>query len=253
MGKVIAVTNQKGGAGKTTTATALAAALQLKGFSVLFIDTDPQCNSTDTYQAAIIDTATLYDVLFEGEPAAAAIQHTLMGDILPSDRLMREAEQHLTKVGREYALKNAITPLKDDYDYIIIDTPLNLDIMIINALTFADIAVIPLTADRYALQGLAQIIETVSGVKQYTNSSLKVAGLLFTQHDNRLILSKEISESLAPIAKQLDTTVFDTSIRRAVAVKEAQTNRESLFSYAPDSTAAQDYMRFTEELLERGI
>lgn len=253
MSKIIALANQKGGIGKTTTATALAHGFGKRGFSTLLIDSDPQCSASDTYEAQIEDVATLYDVLLEGEPIKEAIQHKAIGDILPSDTLLIEAERRMTDIGREYKLKKALVPILGEYDYIIIDTPPALNILLVNALTCADIVIIPITTDRYGLQGLAQLNDTINTIKEIANPNLNVAGLLIIKYENRTNLSKDTFAELPNIAKKLNTTVFDTKIRESVSAREAQALRDSLFIHAPNSTPAIDYMAFIDELLEKGI
>lgn len=253
MAKVIAIANQKGGATKSTTALALAAGLQLNDKKTLFIDTDPQCNSSDTYQALIEGVATLYDLLKGEVTAKNTIQHTSLGDIIPCDPLLSEAEKMLTNTGREYALKKALKPILDEYDYIIIDTPPALGVLLINALTVANTVIVPITAERYSLQGLSQFMETVKAAQEYTNPDLTISGLLLTRYDSRTNISKEVSASMPAIADQLNTVVFETRIRESVATKEAQALRTSLYSHAPSSTTARDYLSFVDEIIERGI
>lgn len=252
MAKVITIANQKGGVAKTTTATALASGLKIKGYNVLLIDTDPQCNASDTYQAEIEDIATLYDLLFNKEPVQNTIQHKSMGDIIPSDPLLSKAENMLNNTGREYVLKKAASLILDQYDYIIIDTPPTLGILLINALTFANEVIVPVTADRYSLQGLSQLYETIGAAKEYTNPNLKVIGLLLAKYNGRTNLSKEVAEGMPIIAKQMNTVIFDTAIRESTAAKEAQAMRKGLYEHSPNCTTAQDYLLFTEELIKRG-
>lgn len=253
MAKIIAITNQKGGVGKTTTATALATGLHLKGKKTLLIDTDPQCNSTDTYRAQTDGVATLYEVLCEGEPALTSIQHTASGDILAADKLLSRAESRLPTVGNDSVLKAALEPIKGLYDYIIIDTPPALGVLLANALTAADTVIVPISPDRYSLQGLADLQQTIVAAKRFTNPALTVSGLLLTQYNGRTNLAKDITSDMPDIAKALGTQVFNTPIRISVAAKEAQVMRTSLYEHAPNSTTAQDYMQLVEELLERGI
>lgn len=247
--KIIAVTNQKGGVGKTTTATAMAAGLKQRGYRVLLTDMDPQANSTDTYRAKIDDQATLFDVLCAGNKISEAIQHTDAGDIVASDPLLADAEQRMTEQGREFRLKEAIEEIENDYDYIVIDTPPGLGILLTNALTAATSCVIPISADRYALQGLSGLDKSIARVRKYSNRDLKIDGLLFCKYNQNLNLSKAVMEVVSEVAKKLGTKAFSTTIREAVAAKEAQAARRTLFDAAPTCTAARDYSRFLDEYL----
>lgn len=250
MSKVIAVCNQKGGVGKTTTATAMAAVLQSKGYKVLFIDTDPQGNATDTYRGEINGVATLYDFLFEKEPASECIQKTDAGLMIASDPLLREAEKHLDGVGGTHRLKECLDPIRDDFDFIVIDTPPMLGKLLTNALTAADEVIVPVTADRYGVQGLAQLYETIVDIKKYTNPRLKTDGLLLVKYTWRTRLSRELHKSLKEVANQFETKVYNATIRESTKTREAQTARMSLFEYAPSSTTANDYLSFVEEYLK---
>jgi chromosome partitioning protein len=251
--KILAIANQKGGIGKTTTATALSSGLSLRGKRVLLIDTDPQCSASDTYQARTNEVATLYDILIDAEDAANAIQHTSCGDIIACDQLLADANKKLTGLGDEKKLRKALANIAAEYDYIIIDTPPGAGILLYNALTAAENLIIPITADRYGLQGLSQLFNTVRAIKENTNPDLRVSGMLLIKHNERTNLSKAISDSLPDIAKEMETIIFDTYIRESIVTKEAQTNRTTLFSHAPNSTTAQDYAEFIDELFERGI
>lgn len=251
--KVITITNQKGGVAKTTTATSLAAALSLKNKKVLLIDTDPQCNASDTYRAKIQGMTTLYDVLVDKVPVNEAIQKTEVGEIIASDNLLSKAESLLNETGKEYTLKKAINIIINDYDYIIIDTPPTLGVLLINALTAADELIIPITADRYGLHGLSQLNETINLAQEYTNPNLRIAGLLLVKYNPRTRISKDVTSNLPTISKEMNTIVFNTTIRESTAAKEAQALRNSLFDYAPYSTTAIDYNAFTKELLGKEI
>ena len=250
MSKVIAICNQKGGVGKTTTSTALAQALKMKGYKVLFIDTDPQGNATDTYRGEVSGVATLYDFLFENEPANECIQKTESGLLIASDPLLREAGKHLDGVSGAYRLKERLEPIREDFDFILIDTPPMLGSLLTNALTAADEVIIPVTADRYGVQGLAQLYETISDIKKYTNPGLKTDGLLLVKYTWRTRLSRELHKSLKEISDQFGTRVYKTTIRESTKTREAQTAQMSLFEYAPNSTTASDYLSLAEEYLK---
>lgn len=252
--KIIAVSNQKGGVGKTTTATNLAYGLQKLGKKVLLVDCDPQGNSTDTWKASNRDGySTLADLLFSNEPAEECVQHTEVGDILAGDPVLEDAEKHLKGVAGYFRLKNRLAPLRDNYDYIIIDTPPNLGILLQNALIAAEGVIVPVTCGRYALQGMGRFMETVAEVKAQPNPDLKVLGLLLVRYDGRTLLAKEVTNGLPEITESLNTTVFDTKIRRTEEVEKAQAARQPLIEYSPMATATEDYHNLIEELTKRGI
>ncbi|MCM1235879.1 MAG: ParA family protein [Ruminococcus flavefaciens] len=251
--KIIVIANQKGGIGKTTTATALASILSEQGYHTLLIDADQQGNSSDTYKAKIEGAATLYDVLLDEEPIPLqeAVQSTESGDIVASDPLLRKADEILNaNVAGLYRLQDALGELKG-YDYVVIDTAPAMNSILHNCLVAADSVVIPVTADRYALQGLAQLNQTINAVKKHQNKKLNIAGFLLVKYNPRTLLSRETKESLEKIAADMDTKLFETAIRESTKAKEAQAVRTALIKYAPNSTTAQDYIRFVRELLDR--
>lgn len=251
---IITIANQKGGVGKTTTATALATMLQKRGFKTLLIDADQQCNSTDTYKAKVEGIETLYDVLLEEEPIAAqaAIQATQSGYIIAGDTLLREAETRLKNdISGRFRLQEALEELKD-YDYIIIDTTPYMGELLYSALIAADKVLIPVTADRYSVQGLAQLSKTVSDIKKRFNNRLQIMGLLLTKYNRRTILAQDSREALESLAADLGTKLFDTTIRTSTKAQESQALRMPLIEYAPKSTTAQDYETFIDEALEKG-
>jgi chromosome partitioning protein len=250
--KTILIANQKGGIGKTTTATALASILSEKGYRTLLIDADQQGNSSDTYEARIEGAATLYDVLLDDEriPIKDAIQQTKNGDIVASDPLLRKADEILNSdINGLYRLQEALDELPG-YDYVVIDTAPAMNRILHNCLIAADEVVIPVTADRYALQGLAQLNETIQAVRKRQNTKLKVAGFLLIKYNARTLLGKEVKESLEKIAARMETRLFETAIRESTKAKEAQAVRSTLIRYAPESTTAQDYIHFADELLK---
>ena len=247
--ETIVIANQKGGIGKTTTSINLANILDEMGYKVLLIDADQQGNSTDTYQATVEGTATLYDVLMGDHiPLKEAMQHTEAGDIVASDPLLREADAKLSSDPEgEYRMIMALEGL-EGYDYVIIDTAPALNWILRNCLICANKVIIPITADRYGLQGLASLNEAIKAVKKRQNKELDVAGLLLIKYNERTILGKEVAESLEKIAEDMDTKLFHSKIRESVKTRESQALRMPLIKYAPYCTTALDYRELVEEL-----
>lgn len=249
MSKIISIANQKGGVGKTTTATAIASGLNLLGYKTLLVDTDPQGNATDTYQATQENTSTIYDVFTGAATAAESIQATAQGDIIAGDLNMSAADMQFAMQGREYILKKALHPIQKKYDYIIIDTPPALGVITINAFTAAHALIVPMFADRYSLKGISQLSDTINTVKEYSNPALVVDGILLTRYNDRTVLGRDIKEIIGEMAKILKTKVFSTTIRQSVSLQESQTQQESIFTYAPNSTTGVDYKTFISEYL----
>jgi chromosome partitioning protein len=243
--KVLSVINQKGGVGKTTTTLALGAGFLFRGFKVLCIDLDAQSNFSTTLNANL-DTNCL-DLLTKKTTTNDIIQHINGYDIISANKYLAVADSILTMVGKEYKLAEALEGIKANYDYIIIDTPPALGILTVNALAACDMVIVPAV---YSLQGIEQLHDTVSTVKQYCNKNLTIQGVLLTRFSSRTILSKNILELLEQTAKKIQTKLFKTTIREAIAIKEAQANRQDIFSYAPTSNAAIDYNNFINELFE---
>ncbi len=247
--ETIAVINQKGGVGKSTTAHALLSGLTLKGFKVLAIDLDAQGNLTHTSGASSTDK-TAREVLKGDITAQDAIQHTQSGDIIPGHKGLAGADSFITQTGKEYKLKEAIESLKGAYDYIIVDTPPALGILTINALTACTKVIIPAQADIYSLQGIGQLKDTIEPVKKYCNPDLQIAGILLTKYSNRPILNRQLAKLTDQIAEDLNTKVFKATIREAIAIKEAQATQQSIFTYAPKAKVTEDYRAFIDELLQ---
>ena len=248
MSKAIAVINQKGGVGKSTTAHALGAGLILKGYSVLFVDLDYQGNLSYSMGANTKGYNAL-GVLERPETAKEEIQHTPQGDIIASSPKLAGADKLLEETGKEYRLKEALESLQGAYDYIIVDTPPALGILTINALTACTGAIIPAQADIYSLQGIAQLNSTIETVKKYCNPSLSIMGIVLTRFNGRSIIRREVAEMLEQTAEQLHTKLYSTKIRECVSIVEAQAMKKPIYSYAPRSNATADYKALVAEML----
>lgn len=249
MSKAIAVINQKGGVGKSTTALAIGAGLSLKGYSVLFIDLDAQGNLSYTLGA---DTKgyNAMGVLERPETAKEEIQHTPQGDIIASSPKLAGADKLLEETGKEYRLKEALESLQGAYDYIIVDTPPALGMLTINALTACTGAIIPAQADIYSLQGIGQLNSTIETVKKYCNPSLSIMGIVITRFNGRSIIRREVAEMLEHTADQLHTKLFSSKIRECTALVEAQATKQNIYSYAPRSNATADYKALVDEIIK---
>lgn len=251
--KVITIANQKGGIGKSTTATTMANILGNRGNRVLLIDTDPQRNSTVVYQAKVEDTATLYDVL-AGTPRVdikEAIQHTPNGDIVASDKLMRDADIYFLQDSANgiFRLKDALETIQDDYDYVIIDTNPTIDRIMYNALVTADEVIIPTSAAIFGIMGLGDLIETISAIKKRSNPNLKVKGILLVAYQGTTNLAKSARAEVEEMANKIGIRLFETPIRASIKVAESQARLMPLVKYAPKCTSAIDYEKFVDEYL----
>lgn len=250
MATIISVTNQKGGVGKTTTVTALASVFTKRGIKNLIIDTDPQCNSTDTYRAKIQNQATVFDLMQREATAREAIQKTEYGDIIASDPLMERADKEFDKTGKEYILSETLEDIKNDYDYVFIDTSPSLGIMLVNALTASTDIIIPVVPTRYSLQGISRLRETILTVKKYTNSELRVMGILLTMYQSNTNLSREIAGELPKLESLFNTKIFTSKIRMSVRVKEAESQKIPMFYYDSKCSVAEDYYDLSKEIEE---
>ncbi|NLK36908.1 MAG: ParA family protein [Epulopiscium sp.] len=249
MSTIIAVTNQKGGVGKTTTSSALIAGLTAHNKKVLGVDLDPQGNLGFSLGIDIEDCATIYDVFKANASTQEAIQHTEYGDVIPSNILLSTAELEFNRSGREFLLQNTLAPIKDQYDYIIIDTPPALNILTVNAYVCSDCLIVPMIPEILSLLGISQLKETIDTVRKFYNPRLNVLGILLNKYNKRMNLTREVEEMAGQIASQLNTIVFDSKIRSSVTVAEAPAHGESILTYAPKSNPALDYSEFIEYLL----
>ena len=250
---IIVIANQKGGVGKSTAVDAIGSYIASKGKRCLFIDLDPQGNLSYTMKANYsgISVPTAWEVLTQRANLVDAIQRTERGHIVASSPLLASADINLTMLGKEYRLKEALKPILRQYDAIIIDTPPNLGILTINALTAANGCIIPSKTDIFSLQGILQLNKTIEAVKQYCNNpNLQILGIALSQYSSRTIIGKEIAAALEQTAAALKTKLYNAKIRECTAIKEAAAKQESIFVYAPKSNASIDYQDLAEEALQ---
>ena len=241
MTQIITVTNQKGGVGKTTTASSLVCGLHQRGARVLGIDLDSQGTLGFNLGLDISSGKTVYDV-FKGEcPIEEAIKSTEYGDVLPSDIMLSAAEVEFTAPRREFMLSDMLTGVRDRYDFVIIDTPPALNLLTVNAYVASTGLIVPMEAEVLSLVSVTQLQETIDTVRDSFNPNLKVLGILINKFNGRLTLSKDILEMAQVVAEQLDTQVFQAKIHRGVGVAMAPAHGQTVLTYQPDSRPAQDF------------
>jgi chromosome partitioning protein len=247
MGKVISLLNHKGGVGKTTSAINIGAGLVELGKRVLLLDLDPQANLTLALGVPR-QAVTIYEALRgESDLRPTTIKPNL--DVVTSNLNLSGAEMELiNEAGREYILAELFEPLRDDYDFIIIDCPPSLGLLTLNALTASNYVIIPLQTEFLAMQGLAKIREVIQKVRIRLNKQLEIAGVMATMYDSRKILNRDVVET---IEKYFGHLVFDVKIRDNVSLAEAPAQRQDIFTYSPNSMGAQDYLELSKELLQR--
>lgn len=244
---IFCIASQKGGNSKTTTSLALWAGLNSRGKKALLVDLDPQGNAT--YAAGgNSNGATSREILTKEATAQETIQQTPTGALIPASKGLAGADLYLNETGKEYRLREALEPVKGEYDAIILDTPPALGILTVNAMTAAERLVITAQADAFSLQGIEELARILGPIRKYTNPGLEISGILLTRYSARSILTREVTDLADLLAQHLGTRVFDVKIREGIAVKESQLKRENLFSYAPRSNPAQDYQQFITEL-----
>ncbi len=251
--RTIAIINQKGGSGKTTTAVNLSACLAMLGQNVLLIDADPQAHATihlgvNAHEA----TYTMYDVLINAEPIDGVITKTHVErlDIVPSHIDLSGAEIELVNaVGRESMLKDSLGGLTAAYEYLIVDCPPSLGLITLNVLNAVSEVFIPIQTEFFALEGMSKLLETIDIVKQRLNKSLAITGVILTMYDSRKNICKDVAERVENYFKD---SVFQTRIRENVRLAEAPSYGQPVIVFAPGSNGSKDYMRLAEEVIDRG-
>jgi chromosome partitioning protein len=251
LSKVIAVSNHKGGVGKTTSAINIGAGLNKLGYKVLLIDLDAQANLSQSL-GIIEPERNIYGALrgsYTLRESIIPITELTGLEVIPSTLDLSGAEIELSsETGREYILKDLIEPIKKNYDFIIIDCPPSLSLLTINALTVADEVYIPLQAQYLALQGLTKLLEVIGKIQVRLNKSLLIGGVFITQYDKRKILNRDVVEA---INSHFKDNVFNTKIRDNVALAEAPANKLDIFRYNSNCNGAEDYLELSKEILNK--
>ena len=249
MSKIIAIANQKGGVGKTTTAVNLCCALKMKGKRVLLLDCDPQGNSSSGMGVDKHSTPSAYELITKTADILDCIRKTPYGDVIPSNKELSGATVELVnKVRREYVLKDAMQLVYNDYDYIFIDCPPSLELLTLNALVAADSVLIPMQCEYYALEGIADLMTTIKLCNKRLNPSLKIQGIVLTMYDSRTNLTQQVAFELK---EYFGGKVYETVIPRSVRLSEAPSHGKPGVAYDKIGKGSRAYMRLAEEFLKK--
>ncbi len=252
MGRIIAIANQKGGVGKTTTAINLSACLAEKGKKVLAIDLDPQGNMTSGLGVDKNELEyTVYELMLDECSINESIQNTVVNNlkIIASNVNLAGAEIELLGINdKEYILKTAVDYIRDDYDFIVIDCPPSLNMLTVNGMTTADTILVPIQCEYYALEGLSQLIHTINLVQERLNPKLKIEGAVFTMYDVRTNLSNQVVDT---VKENLDATIYQTMIPRNIRLAEAPSYGIPINLYDTKSAGAESYRKLAQEIMDR--